>query len=127
MIELEQPRKMTAPQYERTTQDLRKWMSQGEGANSTNANSEATGTGGHASIQVSGGMVAGALIGVAALISIGFSVLAMERAERAIDTARMMERENRIMQDDLKFVRAYLSARGIDVPANHEEAEEKRK
>lgn len=41
MIELESKPKMTAPQYERVTQDLREWMSQeGTGAN---ANSKATG------------------------------------------------------------------------------------
>lgn len=35
------------------------------------------------------------------------------------------EREARIIRDDFMFVRAYLSARGIQIPANHEEAEEK--
>lgn len=38
--------------------------------------------------------------------------------------ALISEREARIMQDDLKFIRAYLNARGIKIPANHEEAEE---
>lgn len=34
------------------------------------------------------------------------------------------ERETRIMQDDVKYIRAYLSARGIQVPSNHEAAED---
>ena len=42
----------------------------------------------------------------------------------ANDKAALTERETRIMQDDLKYIRSYLSARGIQIPANHEEAEE---
>lgn len=39
--------------------------------------------------------------------------------------ASIAEREARIIEDDTKYIRAYLSARGIHIPANHEEAEEK--
>lgn len=39
--------------------------------------------------------------------------------------ASTAEREARIIEDDTKYIRAYLSARGIHIPANHEEAEEK--
>lgn len=42
----------------------------------------------------------------------------------ALIIATISERETRIMQDDLKYIRAYLSARGINIPANHEEAEQ---
>lgn len=42
----------------------------------------------------------------------------------ANDKAALTERETRIMKDDLKYIRSYLSARGIDIPGNHEEAEE---
>lgn len=58
------------------------------------------------------------------VIALVLGIYASGKADRAIDEARHMERENRVMQDDLKYVRAYLSARGINVPANHEEAEE---
>ncbi len=62
-------------------------------------------------------IIIGVLAGIAVAISIMGSISANERA-------RLTERETRIMQDDLKYIRAYLSARGIEVPANHEEAEE---
>lgn len=39
--------------------------------------------------------------------------------------ATVAEREARIIEDDTKYIRAYLSARGIHIPANHEEAEER--
>jgi hypothetical protein len=55
---------------------------------------------------------------VCGVLSLVFSMLAMRESN-------LMERETRIMQDDLKFIRAYLSARGINIPANHHEAEEK--
>jgi len=58
------------------------------------------------------------------IVTMVVAIYANGKADRATDEARHMERENRVMQDDLKYVRAYLSARGIDIPANHEEAEE---
>lgn len=62
-------------------------------------------------------MIVGALAAAALAISIVGWIAAN-------DKAALTERETRIMQDDLKFIRSYLSARGIHVPANHEEAEE---
>lgn len=41
----------------------------------------------------------------------------------AFSWAYMAEREARIMQGDVTFIRAYLNARGIDVPGSHEDAE----
>lgn len=41
----------------------------------------------------------------------------------AFSWAYMAEREARIMQGDWTYVRAYLSARGIEVPSSHEDAE----
>jgi hypothetical protein len=52
------------------------------------------------------------------VISVSFSIIAMAYA-------RLAEREARIIEDDTKYIRAYLSARGIHIPANHEEAEER--
>lgn len=69
-------------------------------------------------------LVVVSILAAAALAGVAMSFQANERSERAMDQARLMERETRIMQDDLKFIRAYLSARGIEVPANHEQAEE---
>lgn len=68
-------------------------------------------------------LVVVSMLAAAALCAVAMSFQANERSERAMDQARLMERESRIMQEDLKYVRAYLSARGIAVPANHEEAE----
>lgn len=69
-------------------------------------------------------LVVVSILAAAALVGVAMSFQANERSERAMDQARLMERESRIMQDDLKYIRAFLSARGIEVPANHEEAEE---
>lgn len=41
----------------------------------------------------------------------------------AFSWAYMAEREARIMQGDVMFIRAYLNARGIEVPGSHEDAE----
>lgn len=83
-----------------------------------------------ASLVINGNMVVAIVLGIAALIvvatSVGVSFRADERSERAMDYARIMERETRVMEDDLKFIRAFLSARGIDIPANHEQAEEEK-
>lgn len=65
------------------------------------------------------------ILAAASVVAMGVAFHALGRAENATDQARLMERETRIMQDDLKYIRSYLSARGIKVPANHEEAEEK--
>ena len=50
---------------------------------------------------------------------------AIHKADVAHDRAILAEREARIIEDDTKYVRAYLSARGINIPANHEEAEDR--
>lgn len=72
-------------------------------------------------------LVVVSILAAAALAGVAMSFQANERSERAMDQARLMERESRIMQDDLKYIRAYLSARGIHIPANHEQAEEESK
>ncbi len=41
----------------------------------------------------------------------------------AFSWAYMAERESRIMQGDVTFIRAYLNARGIKVPASHDDAD----
>lgn len=41
----------------------------------------------------------------------------------AFSWAYMAERESRIMQGDVGFMRAYLNARGIEIPGSHEDAE----
>jgi type II secretory pathway pseudopilin PulG len=64
------------------------------------------------------------ILAAAALAGVAMSFQANERSERAMDQARLMERETRLMKDDLKYIRAYLSARGIHIPADHDEAEE---
>lgn len=64
------------------------------------------------------------ILAASAVVAMGVAFHALGRAENAVDQARLMERESRIMQEDLKYIRAFLSARGIQVPANHEEAEE---
>ncbi len=66
------------------------------------------------------------LVGIAILsgLAVGISFVAYMSS---MNMQRITERENRVMEDDLKFIRAFLSARGIEIPANHEEAEEKTK
>lgn len=80
-------------------------------------------TGGN--VTISGSTIISAMMAFASLTAIAISFLALGKTDSAIEESRKVEREFRIMQDDLKFQRAYLSARGINVPANHEEAEEK--
>lgn len=63
-------------------------------------------------------------IGLLSAASLAISIVGWISAN---EKAALTERETRIMEDDLKFIRAYLSARGIDIPANHEEAEEVRR
>jgi hypothetical protein len=66
------------------------------------------------------------LVGIAILagVAFGISIVGYQSTQ---EMARITERETRVMEDDLKFIRAYLNARGIEVPANHEEAEENQK
>ena len=59
-------------------------------------------------------------LSVAALIIAG---IAMIIGLSAFSWAYMAERESRIMQGDVGFMRAYLNARGIDIPGSHEDAE----
>lgn len=80
-------------------------------------------TGGN--VTISGGAIISALLAFSALTAVAVAFLALGRTDNAVEETRKVEREFRIMQDDLKFQRAYLSARGISIPANHEEAEEK--
>lgn len=77
------------------------------------------------SVTMNGSVVVNIVLAAAALIAVAVAFQADQRSERATDTARLMERETRLMKDDLKFIRAYLSARGIHIPADHDEAEEK--
>lgn len=79
---------------------------------------------GTAAVTISGSSIVAAVLCVGMLISTAVAFLALGRVEVADERSRLAERETRIMQDDLKYIRAYLSARGIAVPANHEEAEE---
>jgi len=78
-----------------------------------------------ASAHIDGNIIIGIVAILVVAIAIGIAVRAEGKADLAVEEARKMERETRIMQDDLKFIRSYLSAKGIDIPANHEEAEEK--
>jgi hypothetical protein len=64
------------------------------------------------------------VLAMASIVSVAIAFQANERSERAMDQARLMERETRVMKDDLKYIRAWTSARGLVIPANHEEAEE---
>lgn len=64
------------------------------------------------------------VLAAGAMIAVGVSFHSLGRAEEAVEKARLMERESRILEDDTKYIRAYLSARGINIPANHEEAEQ---
>lgn len=59
-------------------------------------------------------------LSIAALIIGG---LGMIIGLSAFSWAYMAEREARIMQGDVGFIRAYLNARGIEVPGSHEDAE----
>lgn len=77
-----------------------------------------------ASVSISGSAIVMAILVVGALIAVAVSFLALGRVGAAEERARISEREVRIAQDDLKYVRSYLSARGISIPANHEEAEQ---
>jgi hypothetical protein len=58
-------------------------------------------------------------------LAIVMMVLAVAISFVALMYAMHAERESRIIEDDTKYIRAYLSARGIHIPANHEEAEDK--
>jgi hypothetical protein len=59
-------------------------------------------------------------LAVAAFVVAG---IAMVIGLSAFSWAYMAEREARIMQGDVTFIRAYLNARGIEVPGSHEDAE----
>lgn len=65
------------------------------------------------------------VLAAAAVVSMGVAFHALGRAENAVETARIMERNTKLMAADLQYIRAYLSARGIHIPADHDEAEEK--
>ena len=59
-------------------------------------------------------------ITVAALI---LGALGMIFGLTAFSWAYMAEREARIVQGDVTFMRAYLNARGIEIPGSHEDSE----
>lgn len=65
------------------------------------------------------------ILAASAVVAMGIAFHALGRAQNAVDTARIMERNTKLMQADLQYIRAYLSARGIHVPQDHDEAEEK--
>lgn len=77
------------------------------------------------SVTISGSTVISAILASAAVIAMGVAFHSLGRAENAVETARIMERETKLMAADLQYIRAYLSARGIHVPKDHDEAEEK--
>lgn len=64
------------------------------------------------------------ILAAASVLAVGVAFHALGRAEVAVEQARQMRVETRILEDDTKYIRAYLSARGINIPANHEEAEQ---
>lgn len=64
------------------------------------------------------------ILAAASIMSLCVALYALNRSDDASEKARLMERESRILEDDTKYIRAYLSARGIHIPANHEEAEQ---
>ena len=64
------------------------------------------------------------ILAAGAVLSMGIAFHAVGRADMALEEAKLMERETRLMKDDLKYIRAYLSARGIHIPQDHDEAEE---
>lgn len=76
------------------------------------------------SVSISGSTIVNVILAVAALIAVAVAFQADQRSERAMDQARLMERQSKMMENDLNYIRAWLSARGFVVPANHEEAEE---
>lgn len=82
-------------------------------------------TGGN--VTISSSAIISAMMAFASLTAIAIAFLALGKTDSAIEETRKVEREFRIMQDDLKFQRAYLSARGVNIPQDHDEAEEKRK
>lgn len=59
-------------------------------------------------------------LSIAALI---IAALGMIIGLSAFSWAYMAERESRIMQGDVTFIRSYLNARGIKVPASHDDAD----
>lgn len=61
----------------------------------------------------------------ACMVSVGVSFYAIARSDAAMRQAQLSERETRIMEDDFKYVRAWLSAHGQFIPGNHEDAEGK--
>lgn len=65
------------------------------------------------------------ILAAASVLSVGIAFHSLGRAEQALEESRRIRTEARIMEADMQYVRAYLSARGINIPANHEEAEEK--
>ncbi len=65
------------------------------------------------------------ILAAGSFVAMAVSLHALGEANRALDEAHRMQVETRVMQDDLKFIRAWTSARGQHIPANHEEAEEK--
>lgn len=76
------------------------------------------------SLTISGSVIVMCILAVAALISTAVSFLALGRVIVSEERAKLAERETRIALDDLKYVRAWLAARGHNIPISHEEAEE---
>ncbi len=65
------------------------------------------------------------VLAAASVTAVGIAFHSLGRAEQAVEESRRIRTEARILEDDTKYIRAYLSARGMPIPANHEEAEEK--
>ncbi len=64
------------------------------------------------------------ILAAASVLATGIAFHSLGRAEQAIEESRRIRTEARLMEADTQYIRAYLSARGIHVPANHEEAEQ---
>ncbi len=74
-------------------------------------------------VHVAGSTLLMGVFAFTCVASLCFSIYAIGRAEAAGERARLAERETRIMEADFQYVRAWASARGVYLPANHEEAE----
>lgn len=65
------------------------------------------------------------ILAAAAVVAMGISFHALGVAQQSLEESRRIRTEARIMEADTQYIRAFLSARGIHIPANHEEAEDR--
>lgn len=76
-----------------------------------------------ASVSIAGSSLLLGFFAVACVTSVAVAFYAMAKAESALSQAEGARRESRIMSYDVTYMRAHLLSRGIEIPANHEEAE----